>query len=502
MKRLLAYLFIILGLGLTFSVKANAKNSYVEGICILDGDKYLEEYLVRLNTKRYSCKLSNVIRESSNPKQYKNLKSLIPKKIWSCMVKTNNKSGESCSKGLFVRVNRNIILSSTKGTDFYNKLTKIAKAEPSQTEKKKVRKRIDLQLYFCEGAFYNAYLKDYNNGNCEYGKKISYQKFKEKRLIGEGTFDLYYIQSEKPKHQISTLRSCSGLYSNKGDICNKIKYQSGKFYSYGVFDVSDQTQIANKNSDKLKKERQKLAEEKRKIEEEKRKKAAAKKKKEEEEQKRIAEAKKKEEEEQKYRILVKKYGDDCKDNSLGSPEFNKCLKDVEAEDLLQAKLQREFLASLTPEEARAYTCNNTFGFRKGSSNFKDCIFKLYTTELELEKLDLEKQLALAKVEAEKAKADTARAQVEIIQARSAAARAEGKLQEAQIQATKAQTLSMQQQAAASRQQAAAAQAQARAAQQQNSLNLMTQGLKMLSGNQSSTRLRTNCSWSSIGISCR
>lgn len=257
------------------------------------------------------------------------------------------------------------------------------------------------------------------------------------------------------------------------------------------------------DSQEILEEKKKIAEEKRKIEEEKRKKVAAKKKKEEEEQKRIAEAKKKEEEEQKYRILVKKYGDDCKDNSLGSPEFNKCLKDVEAEDLLQAKLQREFLASLTPEEARAYTCNNTFGFRKGSSNFKDCIFKLYTTELELEKLDLEKQLALAKVEAEKAKADTARAQVEIIQARSAAARAEGKLQEAQIQATKAQTLSMQQQAAAARQQAAAAQAQAKAAQQQNSINLMTQGLKMLSGNQSSSsRLRTNCSWSSIGISCR
>ena len=224
------------------------------------------------------------------------------------------------------------------------------------------------------------------------------------------------------------------------------------------------------------------------------------------EQKRIAEEKRiqneKKKKEQEYRILVKKYGDDCKDNSLGSTEFNKCLKEEREEDLLQAKLQREFLASLTPEEARAYTCNNTFGFKKGSSNFKDCIFKLYTTELELEKLDLEKQLALAKVEAEKAKADTARAQVEIIQARSAAARAEGKLQEAQIQATKAQTLIMQQQAAAAKQQAAAAQAQAKAAQQQNSINLMTQGLKMLSGNQSSTRLRTNCTWSSIGIRCR
>ncbi|MDA7478316.1 hypothetical protein N8910_00620 [Candidatus Pelagibacter ubique] len=223
-------------------------------------------------------------------------------------------------------------------------------------------------------------------------------------------------------------------------------------------------------------------------------------------EKRIKEEKRlkdEEEKKKKYRLLVNKYGESCKSHIFASPEFNNCLKETETEDLLQAKLQKEFLESLTPEERRAYTCKETFGFKKGSSNFKDCIFKLYATELELEKLNLEKQLALAQVEAEKAKAATARAQVEIIQARSAAARAEGKLQEAQIQATKAQTLSMQQQAAASRQQAAAAQAQARAAQQQNSINLMTQGLKMLSGNQSSSsRLRTNCSWSSIGISCR
>jgi hypothetical protein len=303
---------------------------------------------------------------------------------------------------------------------------------------------------------------------------------------------------EKGKFIISKSSASGSLYGSIKFNSNEIAKTKPKK------EPTEKEKQAVVKKKKEEEEKKRITEAKKKKEEEEKKRIAeAKKKKEEEEQKRLAEAKKKEQEEQKYRILVKKYGDNCKDNSLGSSEFNKCLKDVEAEDLLQAKLQREFLASLTPEEARAYTCNNTFGFRKGSSNFKDCIFKLYTTELELEKLDLERQLALAKVEAEKAKADTARAQVEIIQARSAAARAEGKLQEAQIQATKAQTLSMQQQAAASRQQAAAAQAQARAAQQQNSLNLMTQGLKMLSGNQSSSsRLRTNCSWSSIGISCR
>ena len=415
------------------------------------------------------------------------------------MVKANNKNGTWCKKDGYVNTNRSIILSSTKGTDFYNKLTQVAKAEPSQTQPDSNRKVLS---DFKGNATASSSYKSYDKNESWNGVKIQKRKAKARKraclsaeegarkeafekALKAGYFKSDLLEEQKRLIRIRTEKP-------KRIVCEQEVVLEFRKKSKQI--------VSSQEAEEKKK---KIAEEKRKIEEEKKRIADVKKKKEEEEQKRIAEAKKKEEEEQKYRILVKKYGDDCKDNSLGSPEFNKCLKDIEAEDLLQAKLQREFLASLTPEEARAYTCNNTFGFRKGSSNFKDCIFKLYTTELELEKLDLEKQLALAKVEAEKAKADTARAQVEIIQARSAAARAEGKLQEAQIQATKAQTLSMQQQAAASRQQAAAAQAQARAAQQQNSLNLMTQGLQMLSGNQSSsTRLRTNCSWSSIGISCR
>jgi hypothetical protein len=418
MKRLLAYLFIVLGLGLTFNVNAETKDKFT----------FIEGEGSAIGSVTFKEKFSGEYDEQS--------KRLIE------LIKTN-------------RFNQGYICQKAKNNAFKNALENFKKGKSIE-----FRGRV-LSSWYDDSTL-----------------AIENKLFRTKK-IREGFVSEFH---------------------SKNVLCKlKVKFRMINFETFIVKKKPSQTQP---DSD-LEEEKRKIAEEKRKIEEEKRKKAAAKKKKEEEEQKRIAEAKKKEEEEQKYRILVKKYGDDCKDNSLGSPEFNKCLKDVEAEDLLQAKLQREFLASLTPEEARAYTCNNTFGFRKGSSNFKDCIFKLYTTELELEKLDLEKQLALAKVEAEKAKADTARAQVEIIQARSAAARAEGKLQEAQIQATKAQTLSMQQQAAASRQQAAAAQAQARAAQQQNSLNLMTQGLKMLSGNQSSsTRLRTNCSWSSIGISCR
>ena len=432
MKRLLAYLFIVLGLGLTFSVKANA---LILEFCLNFNNEQTSPNNAFLKIAKYNSK-------NSQKKIKKNHTGYIG---YEC---------ESFTKSQ----NKNFIKAITRNKKQYGWF-----------KSKNLKNTTKDNLWVS-----SIYVKHYETLLDQHDLKSQLKSIKKLEILAIKQRTSYQEeQKEKRKKAIIAQRE-------------KTKKENIK--------------LAQK--EKIEQEKKKMAEEKRKIEDEKRKKAAAKKKKEEEEQKRIAEAKKKEQEEQKFRILVKKYGDDCKDNSLGSPEFNKCLKDVEAEDLLQAKLQREFLASLTPEEARAYTCNNTFGFRKGSSNFKDCIFKLYTTELELEKLDLEKQLALAKVEAEKAKADTARAQVEIIQARSAAARAEGKLQEAQIQATKAQTLSMQQQAAASRQQAAAAQAQARAAQQQNSLNLMTQGLKMLSGNQSSTRLRTNCSWSSIGISCR
>ncbi|MDB2617554.1 hypothetical protein N9Y88_03395 [Candidatus Pelagibacter bacterium] len=486
MKRLLAYLFIVLGLGLTFNVSAEAEQSQKVTIC-LDQPRGWAFFYQRYKTGSYY----------GADVAFRCTKTIFPH--------------DSSYNKFFSMLTSDTIINKEYPVYHYTKNKEVTQEEVSSFFKKEPNFKKE------QNQSYEVGIKCFNPANNKIetwssydtcpGNRTLVKSSKEKTIYtatATGVYkngNSYYFNGKSYSSMDDAKKTALNKCKNSNNNC---KLFSTKIIANGVSgkEVLTSQDELNEEKNKITEEKKKIAEEKRKIEEEKRKKAAAKKKKEEEEQKRIAEAKKKEQEEQKYRILVKKYGDDCKDNSLGSPEFNKCLKDVEAEDLLQAKLQREFLASLTPEEARAYTCNNTFGFRKGSSNFKDCIFKLYTTELELEKLDLEKQLALAKVEAEKAKADTARAQVEIIQARSAAARAEGKLQEAQIQATKAQTLSMQQQAAASRQQAAAAQAQARAAQQQNSLNLMTQGLKMLSGNQSSTRLRTNCSWSSIGISCR
>ena len=229
--------------------------------------------------------------------------------------------------------------------------------------------------------------------------------------------------------------------------------------------------------------------------EEKKKLIAEKKKKEEEkriaEEKRLAEKKRIEEEkkkEQEYRILVKKFGDQCKNNSLGSPEFNKCLNDKKSEEELRVKLEKEYLESLNPEERRAHICSKTFGFKKGSGNFKDCVFKIYATELELAKLEVEKQLAEAQLEIAKAHREAAEARV-------VAAKAQGKLQKAQIQATEAQ-------AAASQQQAAATKAQAAATKQQNSMNMFLQGLQMLQPTTTQPQsFNTTCRWMGGFFNC-
>jgi hypothetical protein len=220
---------------------------------------------------------------------------------------------------------------------------------------------------------------------------------------------------------------------------------------------------------KLEEEKKKIAEERKKLEEEKRK---------------IAEEKrKKEEEEKNYRNLVKNYGSKCESGwsnlftgyKIGSPEFDRCLiekenesdkrliaqKNKEEQDrrakllkenqekeakLLEIEKAEKEIAKLTPEEKRAYTCKSTFGFRKGSDKFKDCVFQLYATELELAKLEVEKKLAEAQLEIAKANREAA-------EARAQAAKAEGLVEKAQLEAANALVEATREQTA---QQAAAA----------------------------------------------
>ena len=268
---------------------------------------------------------------------------------------------------------------------------------------------------------------------------------------------------------------------------------------------------------KLENEKKRLAESKRKKEEEEKRLAEIKRKKEEEE-KRLAEIqRKKEEEENNYKLLIKQFGSECESNwknfftghEIGTEAFDQCLKDKKVVfdkekeiEKIEFEKEKEAFTKLSVEEKRAYTCAQTFGFKKGSDKFKDCVFKIYATELELQKLEVEKQLALALAETSKAKAETAKAEAEAAQAKIKAAKAEGNLKEAQLQASKAQALALQQQAAAAEQQAAASKAQANALQQQNSIALIEQGLKLLSPQPTvRNRMNTTCSFNGAFMNC-
>lgn len=64
----------------------------------------------------------------------------------------------------------------------------------------------------------------------------------------------------------------------------------------------------------------------------------------------------------------------------------------------------KLLASMRPDERRAYICEKTYGFKKGSDRFADCVFKIMTTDAELEKLDKQRRIVEAQLKAEKEKA--------------------------------------------------------------------------------------------------
>jgi hypothetical protein len=172
----------------------------------------------------------------------------------------------------------------------------------------------------------------------------------------------------------------------------------------------------------------------------------------------------------------------------GTDKYNNCLLEQEKkylaeqkkkQDLVEAsrkkseteaKQMAEKLAKMSPDERRAFTCSEKFGFRKGSDNFKDCVFKIYSAEIELEKIELQKQLA-------KANADLAKAN----------AASNEKLANAQTNAAIMQ--------------AYAAQQQAIAANTADSLALMESGLRMMSPQRPASRAPMNCQYHAKMLSC-
>jgi hypothetical protein len=179
---------------------------------------------------------------------------------------------------------------------------------------------------------------------------------------------------------------------------------------------------------------------------------------------------------QKINLLELSYGPQCSGTSLkkrfvqGTKEYENCLFAAEKEVINKQKELDNKLAKMTPIERRDYNCENAFKFRKGSDKFRDCVFKLYTTELELEKLELQKQVALANERVAKAQAEAAQ---------SAQARAEA-VAAAQIAAAEAQKSAARSQSLAS------------------SLSLMQLGSSMMSSpapapsSPGMDRMRTTC----------
>jgi hypothetical protein len=175
----------------------------------------------------------------------------------------------------------------------------------------------------------------------------------------------------------------------------------------------------------------------------------------------------------KINLFHKKCTDGWFSAKAGTVKYQECLNQNEKQMITESKRQKELdnkLAKMTPVERREYNCENAFKFRKGSDKFRDCVFKLYTTELELEKLELQKQVALANERAAKAQAEAAQ---------SAQARAEA-VAAAQIAAAEAQKSAARSQSLAS------------------SLSLMQLGSSMMSSpapapsSPGMDRMRTTC----------
>jgi hypothetical protein len=198
------------------------------------------------------------------------------------------------------------------------------------------------------------------------------------------------------------------------------------------------------------------------------------------EEKRKASALKKQQRNNLIAKLENVYSKDCigglfnKKFEKGTKEYENCL--FEKNRISEAKFKAEKkaivkrqvetdkkLAAMTPKQRHAYNCSNAFNFRKGTEKFNDCVFKLYTAELDIQKLELEKKVAEAQIQA----------------AANSQARAEA-VANAQI---------------------AAAKASQRAASLNNSIQLMQMGSSMLGGSSApksndsfgiQNRVRTTC----------
>jgi hypothetical protein len=128
----------------------------------------------------------------------------------------------------------------------------------------------------------------------------------------------------------------------------------------------------------------------------------------------------------RFKYLENTFGSKCLRHKANITEYNKCLNDqeqiVKKEKAIQDAKQAEenkrkqiitekqkaeeeranrLLASMKPEERRSYICEKTYGFRKGSDKFGDCVFKIMAADLEIEKLEMQRKITEVQIEANK-----------------------------------------------------------------------------------------------------
>ena len=153
-----------------------------------------------------------------------------------------------------------------------------------------------------------------------------------------------------------------------------------------------------------------------------------------EEEKNRAKKLEEEQRESRRKYLEDNFGSKCSKNKANNVEYNKCLNDqdqiAKKEKAIQEAKQAEenkkkqliadkqkaeedklnkMLANMKPEERRAYVCEKTYGLRKGSDKFSECVYKILAADVELEKIELQKKLAEAQLETAKANEAAARA---------------------------------------------------------------------------------------------
>ena len=351
-------------------------------------------------------------------------------------------------------------------------------------------KLFKIAVSHCSLQYKKAYIffKEVPMSNIFYGT-VNYRYFDQRYESFSGNINEYRFFCGDDEYDASSVL--------KSVCCGKENFEKFKSIAlvnkYNGIDLSKSSlrYWVEESEEVAEKRRQKLA----KIEAEKEKKLMKEK---QTKEKSLAEKKLKEQEElaakeqeaKKLKLveLDKSYGDVCKKGwfgrgfEKGTKQYEDCLinednkvlaKEKERKNLAlaeknrlenEAKLEAEKFAKMSADNRRDYICQNKFGFKKNSTKFQDCRFKLFTGEMELEKLQIQKELAQEKLEAAKASEAAAKATAQLAQ--STQARQEA-LAQAQIQA--------------SQMQAAAAAVQAYAIQQQGAQEMMDRGLDMLSG---------------------